>query len=506
MHEFGLTTDWLRVRLQASPEAPAVMTDGSAYTFRELDAMVSRLCGYLKREGVAAGEHVALLMPNSPAAVCAIFAMSRLGTTIVPLNTRLTQSEIIWQIKRADCIRILCSPTTEAVARQAAEDGLHLYVLPEASADLEAWLTVAPMSIETAPPNQNLHSLQAIQFTSGTTGFSKGAMITYANHLWGAIGSAFKLGVQTDDRWLVCMPLFHVGGMAILFRSCLYGTAIVPQRGFDEETIIRSLETEKITLISLVPTMLKRLLDAGLCAGRAPDLRLILLGGAAAPTDLLESAFDAGLPVAVTYGLTEATSQVATMRPKEARAKPGSPGRALLFSEVNIVDENGKSAAANQPGEVVVRGPSVMTGYYADDEATRSALRNGWFHTGDIGYLDDDGDLWILNRRSDLIVSGGENIYPAEVERVLRSHPQVAEVCVVGLPHADWGQQVAALVQLDRPGAIDGDELLDYCRKSLAGYKQPRLLVFTDEIPTTGSGKIHRHAVEELLANSMGQP
>ena len=168
--------------------------------------------------------------------------------------------------------------------------------------------------------------------------------------------------------------------------------------------------------------------------------------------------------------------------------------------------------AINQLGKgtfskaIVVRGPSVMTGYYADDEATRSALRNGWFHTGDIGYLDDDGDLWILNRRSDLIVSGGENIYPAEVERVLRSHPQVAEVCVVGLPHADWGQQVAALVQLDRPGAIDGDELLDYCRKSLAGYKQPRLLVFTDEIPTTGSGKIHRHAVEELLANSMGQP
>jgi len=505
MHQFGLTTDWLRARAQALPEALAVMTDGSDYTFRELDAMVSRLCGYLKQEGIVRGEHVALLMPNSPAAVCAIFAMGRIGTTIVPLNTRLTQSEVIWQIKRADCSRILCSPTTEAAARQAADDRLHLYVLPEASADLEAWLTAAPISVETSHPNQNLHSLQAIQFTSGTTGFPKGAMITYANHLWGAIGSAFKLGIQAYDRWLVCMPLFHVGGMAILFRSCLYGTAIVLQRGFDEETIIRSLETEKITLISLVPTMLKRLLDAGLCADRAPGLRLILLGGAAAPTDLLESAFDAGLPVAVTYGLTEATSQVATMRPEEARAKPGSPGRALLFSEVNIVDENGKSAAANQPGEIVVRGPSVMTGYYADDEATRSALRNGWFHTGDIGYLDDDGDLWILNRRSDLIVSGGENIYPAEVERVLRSHPQVAEACVVGLPHPVWGQQVAALVQPDRSGTIDGDELLDYCRKSLAGYKQPRLLAFTDEIPTTGSGKIHRHAVEKLLANSVGQ-
>lgn len=507
MHEFGLTTDWLRARTLASPEALAVITEGSAYTFRELDAMVSRLCDCLRQEGVVAGEHIAILMPNSLAAVCAIFAMGRLGTIAVPLNTRLTQGEIIWQMKRADCNRMLCSPTTEPVATEvAAATDLPLHVFPETPAEWEAWLAPLPMSPDATLSNQDLSSLQAIQFTSGTTGFPKGAMITYANHLWGAIGSAFKLGVQANDRWLVCMPLFHVGGMAILFRSCLYGTAVVLQRGFDEAAVLHSLAAEKITLISLVPTMLKRLLDAGLNTDRAPDLRLILLGGAAAPASLLESTFDAKLPVAVTYGLTETASQVATMRPTEARAKPGSSGRPLLFSEIKTVDENGTMTAANQPGEVAVRGPSVMAGYYADEAATHATLHDGWLYTGDIGYLDDDDDLWILNRRSDLIVSGGENIYPAEIERVLRVNPHVVEASVVGLPHPLWGQQVAALVQLDRPGAIDENELLNYCRQSLAGYKQPRLLAFIDEMPMTGSGKIHRHAVLEFLSNSIKQP
>ena len=505
MHDFGLTTDWLRARMLASPQALAVMANGSAYTFAELDGMVDRLCGYLEREGVVTGEHIALLMTNSLAAVCSIFSMARMGTTVVPINTRLTKDEIFWQLEHADCRRVLCTESTKNAAMEATSGRLPFHVLPEPPVDLEAWLSLFPPLTRSTRLDPGVHSPQAIQFTSGTTGFPKGARISYANHLWGAIGSAFKLGVRSDDRWLVCLPLFHVGGMAILFRSCLYGTAVVLHDGFDEELVIHSLKAEGITLVSLVPTILTRLLDRGLHASQAPDLRLILLGGAAAPVDLLKSAFNAGLPVAVTYGLTEATSQIATMLPVEARAKPGCTGRPLLFSDVKIVTESGAKARTNEPGEIVVRGPSIMSGYYVDDEATRAALCNGWLHTGDIGYMDDDGDLWILNRRSDLIVSGGENVYPSEVERILRSHPLVVEACVVGLPHPVWGQQVAALVQLVGPGQVDEDELLSFSRKFLAGYKQPRLVVFVDHMPMTGSGKIQRRAVEELLAAYLSQ-
>lgn len=495
INEFAPTTDWLRARAAASPQATAVLSDGHVLTFGRLDQLVTHLSSYLAHEGARPGNHIALLMPNSLAAVCSIFAVARLGAVLVPLNTRLTTTELAWQVERSGCGRLLCLPANEVTAGDVVNGGLPIHALPESPADLEAWLDARPYDTPVTTVTGDPASLQAIQFTSGTTGFPKGAMITYANHFWSAVASAFKLGVHAGDRWLVCLPLYHVGGIAILFRSCLYGTVVVVQNGFDTVAVTSSLQNEAITIVSLVPTMLQRLLEAGLTAAGAPALRLILLGGAAASPDLLAHASAAGLPVAVTYGLTEAASQVATMLPAGAREKPGSPGRALLFSEVSIVDDDGHPVGLDVPGEIVVGGPTVMTGYYADPQATAAALKGGRLHTGDIGYLDREGDLWLLDRRSDLIVSGGENVYPAEVERVLASHPAVAAACVVGIPHPDWGRQVAATVVLKERETLTADELLAYCRTQLAGFKQPRLVVFKDELPLTGSGKINRRAV-----------
>lgn len=497
------TTDWLRARVKASPQAEAVVIDGQALTFSGLDKLVTHLSSYLAHEGVQPGNHVALLMSNSLAVVCSVFAVSRLGAVLVPLNTRLTAAELSWQVERADCGRLLCLSANEAVARAVVGDGIPVHALPESPGDLEAWLDTRPYDTPALPAICNPDSLQAIQFTSGTTGFPKGAMITHANHFWSAVASAFQLGVYPEDRWLVCLPLYHVGGIAILFRSCLYGTAVVVQNGFDAAAVMASLQNEAINIVSLVPTMLQRLLEAGLTAADAPALRLILLGGAAASHDLLRRASAAGLSIAVTYGLTEAASQVATMLPLGAREKPGSPGRALLFSEVNIIDDSDNPVSADVPGEIIVRGPTVMAGYYADPQATAATLKGGWLHTGDIGYLDREGDLWVLDRRSDLIVSGGENVYPAEIERTLRSHPAVASACVVGLPHPDWGRQVAAMVVLRDRDSLTAGELLDYCRTRLAGFKQPRVVVFRDELPLTGSGKIHRRAIVDEMMSQM---
>lgn len=504
MNGYDLTTDWLRARAVATPNLSALIVAGRVWTFRQLDSLVSSLSVDLQNEGVTPGEHVGSLMPNTLAAVCCVFAMARLGAVLVPLNSRLTATELAWQIDRADCNRLICQPETEAVGRQAIDNRLPLHVLPDSSQAFEDMLrTLAEGELPAQSAEIGLDALQAIVFTSGTTGFPKGAMITYANHFWSAVGSAFRLGVIPGDRWLACLPLYHVGGLAILFRSCLYGTTVVLQDGFDVGAVLDSLRDEAISIVSLVPTMLTRLLNAGLDYGMTPSLRLVLLGGAAASPDLLTESAAAGLPVAITYGLTEATSQVATLLPDGACRKPGSAGRPLIFSDITILDENGGAADIGVPGEIVVRGPTVMAGYFGDKDATSTAIRNGRLHTGDVGYLDEDGDLWVLDRRNDLIVSGGENVYPAEVEGVLRRHPAVMAACVVGLPHPEWGRQVAAMVVLRQTGVISAAELQDFSRERLAGYKQPRTIFFADELPLTGSGKIQRGEVAARLLSLM---
>jgi len=323
-------------------------------------------------------------------------------------------------------------------------------------------------------------------------------VLTFDNHLSSANASAYRIGIDVNDRWLSCLPLYHVGGLAVVFRSCLYGTAIVLHKRFDVDAFHASLGRDAVTLTSVVPTMLHRLLQSR-GAPWPESLRLVLLGGAAATPELLAAAWDAGLPVAPTYGLTEASSQVATALPGDAQPKPGTVGKPLFGAEVRIVDNEGRELPAGEIGEVTVRGPQVMAGYYRNEAATAQTIRDGWLYTGDLGYTDADGDLFLVQRRSDLIVSGGENVYPAEVEAVLRVHPAVAEACVVGVPDAEWGQRVAAAVQL-RPGAaLEESALLAFCRERLAGYKVPRQVRFVAELPQTASGKIERRRVVEML-------
>ena len=523
MEPYQVTTDWLRARADDTPAAKALLIDGRWWRFGELDALAERLRDRLLADGARPGDHVAVLLPNSLAMVVAVFALARLGAVMVPLNTRLTAAEVTWQVARADCTRLIHAPQTAAQAAEVPatlprivleEDSIQ-YSVSSVQYSVDSIQSTASSNQSSVDSNRHLPlntehwslntdtsplaTPQAIIFTSGTTGYAKGATITFANHFWSAAGSAARLGVVPGERWLACLPLYHVGGLAVLFRSCLYGTAVVLHESFDVTAVRRSLRDDGITLVSLVPTMLGRLLHEGLTAADAPNLRLILLGGAAAPAALLAEARIAGLPVAVTYGLTEAASQVATLLPDEVTHKPGSAGKPLLFTTVAAVGDDGRELPPGTPGEIVVSGPTVMTGYHHDEPATAAALRDGRLHTGDIGTVDADGDLWLLDRRADLIVSGGENVYPAEVERVLREHPAVALAAVVGLPHPDWGQQVAAAVVLRAPDAATVDELLAYCRAHLAGYKCPRRLVLRDELPQTASGKIQRRLVAEQL-------
>lgn len=482
--------DWLTDRAYATPQAIALIIGEQQWRYQELDRLVDQSCRGLAAQGVAAGQHVATLMPNGLACVCLIHALARLGAVLVPLNTRLTVAELRWQLDQSDCRWLIYTGETAAVATQLAADQV---VAIDAA-------TLPAHSASTVPAHRfQLDAPQAIVFTSGTTGRPKGAVLTFANHFWGATASSYRLGLLPTDRWLSCLPLYHVGGLAVVFRSCLYGTAIVLHERFDLEAFDASLDQDQITLTSVVPTMLHRLLIKRQGRPWPSTLRHILLGGAAATPELLAASRQSGAPVATTYGLTEAASQVATFCPPDVVRKPGSVGKPLMFTQVRIVDEAGNTLPAGEKGEIVVNGPTVMAEYYKNPAATAETLRNGELFTGDIGYLDDEGDLWLVQRRNDIIISGGENIYPAEVEGVLRQHPAVSAACVVGLPDAEWGQRVAALIECQPGHQVTADELLRFSRQQLAGYKQPRLVAFTDALPQTASGKVERRTVVDLL-------
>lgn len=524
--------DWLAEQARVSPNKLALIWGTRVWTYAELEEEVMGMARLLAGARVKRGVHVAVLMPNRPEYVFAVHALARLGASLVPLNTRLTEEELRWQADHADCTVVLCSKETETQAMPLFPRHSIPGTVPAAADDTTAPSTKGyfyqrRILVSVDPPTRpmvkalasfepvdmparafKLNALQSIVFTSGTTGVPKGVMLTFANLFWSATASAYRLGTLPDDRWLLCMPLYHVGGMALVFRCCLYGTAVVLVEKFEAEAVNQVLDAARVTLASFVPTMLKRLLDVR--EGDAPrTLRAVLLGGAAASPDLLARAFVAGWPVAVTYGLTEACSQVATAGLEEARRKPGCVGKPLMFTAVRIVAGQAgglrsemqlKNLPSQEAGEIVVRGPGVMGGYYRNQEATNETLREGWLYTGDWGYLDEEGDLWIVDRRGDLIVTGGENVSPAEVERVLLAFPGVREACVVGVADAEWGQRVVAAI-VGEAAKLDVAAILGHCKVHLAGYKIPREVRFLASMPQTATGKVKRGEVRAILEN-----
>jgi O-succinylbenzoic acid--CoA ligase len=461
-----------------APHRLALLTESRRLSFAELDAEVAAWAGRLSARGVSPGTRVGVLAWNGVASVALLFAVRRLGATLVPLNARLTRAELAPLVQRArPCVLL---------AEEALSAGL-----PEAE-HLEAVEREPRLS---APAGQTLGLAEdwAVLFTSGTTGRPKGARLPQRAFLASAAASRANLGASTEDRWLCNLPLFHVGGLAMVVRCGLDGAALVLHRRFDAEATARALSEQAVTHVSLVARTLALTLDAGAQRGA---LRVVLVGGGPLAAELGAMARRSGFPVLQTYGLTEACSQVATERPDEAdggTAGPPLPGLAL-----RVVGADGASLGEGQSGEIHVRGPTVMAGYLDEPEASARALSEGWLRTGDVGVLDGRGRLQVLARRTDLILSGGENVYPAEVEAVLAAYPGVAEAAVVGRSDVAWGEVPVAAVVL-RPGAqVDG--LLEWARGRLARFKVPREVVAVAALPRTAAEKVDRVALRQTLA------
>ena len=479
--------DWLHQRALISPERLAVVVGAERLSFGDLDRRATETARWLKGQGVGEGDRVALLLGNGLPLVILVHALSRIGAILVPFNTRLTHAEVRWQIVDVRASLLIYDQFNAASALAAGHDLPGFRALPVD--------TIALTSEEVQPSQFRLDAVHSILYTSGTTGHPKGAMLTYGNHWWSAIGSALNLGLQADDRWLACLPLFHVGGLAILLRSVIYGQPVIVHESFDPGAVNRAIDDEGVTIISMVSTMVQRTLEARGDKPYPPALRCILLGGGPAPKPLLEDCARRGVPVVQTYGLTEAASQVATLSPEDARRKMGSAGKPLLPTELRI-ERDGVGAGMGEAGEIVIRGPTVTPGYADRPEANADAFRDSWFHTGDIGYLDSEGYLYVLDRRDDLIISGGENVYPAEIESVLRSHPVVEEAGVIGMPDERWGQAPVAFVRVRE--AISEADLKAFCAGRLAHYKVPTRIRFVETLPRNASGKLLRRKLSDL--------
>ncbi len=473
--------NWLLRQAKARPHHVALRVEGAELTWAQLAVRVQRTAAALDMVGISSGMRVAALADNGAHYVGLAWAAMWCGATLVPLNSALPDAALSWQLRHCGAELLVVD---SSVANRSLTLGQVRFVQLE---DLTVSRHVEPMPM-------SLDAAGTLIYTSGTTGEPRLVRLTWRNHQASAMASAVNLGVSVDDDWLCCLPLYHIGGLSVILRAALYGTSVTLLDGFDVDEVLRHL-AGPVTLVSLVPTMLTRLARrAGGVAelaeiARRGRLRAILLGGGAADTQFVGECLEHGLPVLQTYGMTEACSQIATMPPSRALEKLGSSGFPLLGAEIEIRTPTDEDAG---PGVIWVRGPMVSSGYVAPPASGTPQFVGGWFMTGDIGELDEDGFLWVQGRHDDVIITGGENVAPDVVERVIGRHPLVDDVAVYGVPDPEWGQRLLAAVVAPQ---ATGSELDAWCKEALARHQRPKEWHFVSEIPRNSLGKITRDAL-----------
>lgn len=473
--------NWLAQRVNMTPHRVALTYEDKSWTFHELFKDVLNAAGGLKNAGVEKGDRLSILSSSNPELVVAIHACWQMGCEIVLLNTRLSDEELAYQIGDAEPTHILVEESLQN------RIGLHKTI------HIEGLFKPASNTIE-VEDEWPLDRTMSIMYTSGTTGRAKGVRQTVLNHTTNATASAFNMGIQQDDIWLCTMPIFHISGLSILVRSVLYGMGVKLYSKFDLFPIVDDLVTGKVTRMSVVSIMLEKILTEleERQENVSPRLLTMLVGGGPVPSSYLERAMALGIPVLQTYGMTETASQTATLAPEDAVRKLGSSGKPLYLSFIRI-DQAKKPF---DEGEICIRGGHVTPGYIGH-HANKSPQVDGWLYTGDIGYLDDEGFLFVIDRRSDLIISGGENIYPAEVENAILQHPMIREAGVCGMNDGTWGQIPVVFIVSDEE--ISLESLREFLQSKLAPYKMPKQLYQVIELPRNATNKLLRKELRGWL-------
>lgn len=473
--------NWLSQRSYLSGDRMALSFEERQWTFSEINDLALVYAGKLTALGVKADSRVAILAKSNPDFVFVMYGCLHLGCEMVMLNERLAKAELAYQIEDAQVNYVLVADVLKEKI-----DAANVILFSQLD-------ETEPAAFEPQKQWQQDRTI-SIMYTSGTTGNPKGVRQTAENHFSSAVSSALNIGIAPEDVWLCSVPLFHISGFSILMRSLIYGMGVRLYEKFDAQRSAEEICNGTVTYMSMVGVMLERILanveEAAMPA--SPRFKAILAGGGPIPVAYINRAEKCGIPVLQTYGMTETSSQTTTLQSADAERKIGSSGKPLFLYQVKIdgTEEPGEK------GEILIHGPQVTPGYIGKF-AERKVQEDGWLHTGDIGYLDNEGFLFVVDRRSDLIVSGGENVYPAEIEKVLLAHPAVREAGVCGGPSDKWGEVPVAFVVLNKEATAD--ELLVYCREQIASYKVPKQLLFVEELPRNASNKLLRRELRTWL-------
>ncbi|MGC0327527.1 acyl-CoA synthetase (AMP-forming)/AMP-acid ligase II [Streptomyces sp. SAI-170] len=493
---------WPARRAHKTPHRVAVVHDEHTSTYGELHRRVLRLAHALRALGIGHGDRVAYLGPNHPAFLETLFAAGALGAVFVPLNTRLAAPELAYNLADSGSSVLVHAPEQAQAARAAAEEARvpHRIALDgpgEGALGYEEFLgdgAGGPLDETVAPEDPCM-----IMYTSGTTGRPKGAVLSHANIIWNSVNVLVDTDLAGDEVTLVVAPLFHTAGLNMTcLPTLLKGGRVVLLGAFDAEHVLETVERRRVTYMFGVPTMYDaRAAHPRWATADLSSLRTLNCGGAPVPARTIATYLARGLAFSQGYGMTEASPGVLYLDREQTSAKAGSAGVPHFFTDTRVVLPDGSEAGPGERGEILVHGPHVMTGYWGRPEDTEAAFTDGWLRTGDIARTDADGYAYLVDRAKDMFVSGGENVYPAEVEDALLTHGAVAECAVIGVPDPVWGEVGRAVVVLRPDARADEEDILGHLRGRLAKYKIPRSLVVAQSLPRTASGKIIKPAVRD---------
>lgn len=512
------TTEFLYIATAICPDRPFIVFEGKQWSFGQFNERVNRLANAFRGLGIQKGDRIGMLQVNCPQYVEAYFAAAKIGAIFVPLNFRATSDELAYMIGNAEAIVLL----TGARYFDMVKEMLPQLPSVKACISIDARKDEAPFYedlIESAGSDEATaevgdDDVTILMYTAGTTGRPKGVPLTHSGFVSYILGNVEPASPEIEERNLLTVPLYHVAGMQAVLAGIYGGRTLVMMRQFEVKEWLKTAQEEKVTRAMLVPTMLKWLIeDPDFHNYDLSSLGVITYGAAPMPLNVIQKAIEKmpGVRFINAFGQTETASTITALGPedhiiagtdaeKEKKLKrlAASIGRPLADVEVKIVDEKGTALHANLVGEIYAKGPRIMKGYWGDaDKSAQVLTTDGWLRTGDKGWIDEDGYIYLAGRGDDMIIRGGENISPEEVEDVLHSHPKIDEAAVIGIPHPDWGQEPCAIVVLKKGEDTDTDEVMAYCRSRLAGFKRPGSVIFIDSLPRNQMGKVLKKKLRE---------
>lgn len=487
------------------PEREAIVSEEGRWSYAQWEANANKRAQALARRGIKKGDHVATIFLNGNRVLETYLALMKLGAVIVPLNVRLAPKELHYIVDHSEASALILSHEFKSPIVEIKGDlpRVRQYFMSggEVPEDMISLEEIYQGESEEEPPiGVGEDDIACILYTAGTTGRPKGVLLSHRNCTWAAINIALNIDLRPEYRVLLVFPLYHAAAFIILVGDLFLGCTNVTMRNFDPERVMELIAEEKINRMTFPPTVWNFILQLpDLGRYDTSSVRSLSSGAESMPLETKKSLLKLFPNAALgeTYGMTESSATITTLDPKDVLRKMASVGRPFVNTEIRLVDEGGRDVAVGQVGEILARGPNIMEGYFKEPEATAEALKGGWLYTGDLGKMDQEGFLYIVDRKKDMIITGGENIYPREIEEVLYAHPKILEAAVIGLPDPDWGEKVHAVVALKEGERLTEEEVIDYCKEHIASFKKPRSVGFVEKLPRSPAGKVLKRLLRE---------